>query len=102
MNVASSSAHSLMMFEANKKSVGLAFGLWLFLAFVGAHRFYAGRPGSGIAMIILTIFALATLQGPFLLCAAIIWVVVDGFLIPGWIRKYNMDLVSKISDSALA
>lgn len=33
----------MMRYEANKKSVGLAYLAWLFLGFFCAHKFYAGR-----------------------------------------------------------
>jgi hypothetical protein len=35
------------LYEANRKSLGLAYVLWLFLGLFGAHRFYlrAGRTG---------------------------------------------------------
>lgn len=97
MSTPTSDAHSMMLYEANKKSAGLAFALWFFLGFLGAHRFYMGKIGSGIGMIVLTFFGILTIQGPFLIIAAAIWVIVDAFLISGWVRQYNMDLVSKIS-----
>lgn len=97
MSTLTSDTHSLMLFEANKKSVGVAFALWLFFGFFGGHRFYADRAGSAVGMIVLTVLGLLTLQGPFLIIAAAIWVTVDAFLIPGWIKKYNVDLVSKIA-----
>ena len=42
----STETRKLMQFEANKKSVGVAYLLWAFFGGFGAHRFYLGRSGS--------------------------------------------------------
>ncbi|ADJ24784.1 TM2 domain containing protein [Hyphomicrobium denitrificans ATCC 51888] len=100
-----SDAHSLMLFEANKKSNGVAYALWLFLGLVGGHRFYANRSGSAFGMLCLFLGGLATAATPiagFFILADGIWVLVDAFLIPGWIRAYNMDLVSKLTGTHTA
>lgn len=36
-----------------EKNIPVAYVLWFFLWWLGAHRFYLGRPGSAIAMIFL-------------------------------------------------
>ena len=60
---------------ANEKpSTGTAYILCLFLGSFGAHRFYLGRKGSGIAMLLLGI----TLFGLLISCP---WAIVDLFLI---------------------
>ena len=59
--------------DTRKKSATATWLLWLFLAEFGAHRFYLGRVGTGIAMLL-------TLGGLF------IWALVDAFLIPGMLR----------------
>jgi TM2 domain-containing membrane protein YozV len=85
-------ARSLMLFEANKKSTGVAYLLWFFLGGLGGHRFYAGKTGSAIAILLLTIGGLVLTfvgVGVVMLIAAGIWVLVDAFLIPGWIRNRN-------------
>ncbi|HEX8395663.1 MAG TPA: TM2 domain-containing protein [Longimicrobium sp.] len=89
----------LMMYEAQKKSVGLAYLIWFFLGSIGGHRFYAGRTGSGLAMLILCCasfvltFVVVGLLGFFVLG---IWVLVDALLIPGMIRDHNMRLVGQL------
>ena len=92
-------ARKLMLFEANKKSVGVAYLLWLFLGGLGGHRFYAQRTGSAIAILLLTIFGILLASigvGLLLLVIAGIWVLVDAFLIPGWIRNYNNLLATQL------
>ena len=86
-------AKTVMMYDANKKSMGVAYLLWLFLGGFGGHRFYNGKTGSAVAMLLLTIFDFLLLAayglGLLLLVPVWIWVLVDAFLIPGWIRNYN-------------
>ena len=60
--------------EGRKKSVAAVWLLWLFLGILGGHRFYLGRIGTGIAMLLLGWLTLG------------IWWVVDAFLIPGMLR----------------
>jgi TM2 domain-containing membrane protein YozV len=88
----SGDTRALMLFEANKKSVAVAYLLWLFLGGAGGHRFYAGKTGSAVAQLLLLIFGLIltiVYVGVFLLIGLVIWVIVDAFLIPGWIRNHN-------------
>ena len=59
------------------KSTVVAYLLWFFLGGLGIHRFYLGRPISGI-------FYLLTLGG-FLGIGCFI----DLFLIPGMVRQEN-------------
>lgn len=89
-----------MLFEANKKSTGVAYLLWFFLGGLGGHRFYCGRPGSAVVMLIL--FALGWLTlivGVGLLFLGIvgIWALIDAFLIPGWLRQSNTELAQRIA-----
>lgn len=41
--------------QTDKKSTGAAHGLWFFVGFLGGHRFYLGRTGSGIAQLVMTV-----------------------------------------------
>ena len=59
------------------KSVGVAYLLLIFLAFVGAHRFYVGKPLSAI-LFILTLGGFG------------FWWFIDIFLIPGMVRESNI------------
>lgn len=58
-------------------SAGVAWLLLLFLGLFGAHRFYLGRVGSGIGMIVAT--------ACFIVPGAI-WLFIDLFLLNGMIR----------------
>ena len=74
-----------------KKSIGVAYLLWFFFGGLGVHRFYLGRSGSGIAMLIMTVLGFLLLVvyflGLILLIPVMIWLLVDAFLIPGIIDR---------------
>jgi TM2 domain-containing membrane protein YozV len=96
----SGDAAKLMMFEAQKKSMGVAYLLWFFLGGVGAHRFYVGETGTATAMLIIFILSfILSVVGVGLLgfVALGIWCIVDAFLIPGYVRSFNMKLASALS-----
>lgn len=89
-----------MMYDANRKSVGVAYLLWFFLGSAGGHRFYTGKTGSAVAMLALTVLGIGLSVigvGLVLLAAVGIWAIVDAFLIPGWIRTANMRLATSLS-----
>jgi TM2 domain-containing membrane protein YozV len=96
----SGDARALMMFEANKKSIAIAYVLWAFLGLCGAHRFYCGKTGSAIAQLVMTILGVVLLAalglGLLLLVPVWIWILVDAFLIPGWIRTHNSALATQL------
>lgn len=84
------SARAQMMYDANKKSQGVAYLLCLVLGGVGAHRFYLGSTGLGAVQLGLWVLGWLTL---FLAWIPLgIWVLIDLFLIPGIAREYNMKL----------
>jgi TM2 domain-containing membrane protein YozV len=96
---AQGSAATMMRYDANKKSMGVSYVLWFFLGWLGAHRFYNGKTGGGIAQ--LTIFTVGFLLtfigiGVFVLGALSVWVLVDAFLIPGWVRAHNNSLATSL------
>jgi len=89
-----------MMYDAQKKSVGVAYLLWAFLGGVGAHRFYLGQTATGAVMLGLMLVGIITailIVGFLLLIPLWIWVIVDAFLIPGMARDYNMRLAQRFS-----
>ena len=75
----SSDTRALLLYEANKKTALVAYLLWFFLGMLGGHNFYLKRTGVAVAQLILTL----TLVGMLI---TIVWVIVDAFLIPGWVR----------------
>ena len=62
------------MENSQPKTVGVVLLLLTFLGLFGAHRFYAGKTGSAIAQLILTI----TIFG---MPITSIWVLIDYFMI---------------------
>jgi TM2 domain-containing membrane protein YozV len=106
MSNPSNDAQVMMAYQANQKSMGVAYLLWFFLGSVGAHRFYLGRTGSAVAMLILFllgwIFIWAMGLGLLLLVPLGIWVLVDALLIPGIVNAQNNQLVSRLSASSTA
>lgn len=68
--------------EKQKRNLVVAYLLWFFLGVFGAHRFYFGKTGSGVAMLLLVVLTL----GIGSLVTAI-WALVDAFLMPGWQQR---------------
>jgi TM2 domain-containing membrane protein YozV len=96
----STDAKKMMQFEANKKSTGVAYLLWLFFGMLGVHRFYLGSSGSGAAILILTLVSILLSFvgiGLVLIFIPMIWVFIDLFLIPGIAREYNNRLIGLIN-----
>ena len=85
----SSDARAMMLFEANKKTPVIAYLLWFFLGMLGAHNFYLKRTGVAVAQLILTI----TMVGAIV---TFVWIIVDAFLIPGWIGNQNNLLAAQL------
>lgn len=86
------------------KSTGAAYLLWFFLGQLGAHRFYLGRPGSGIVQLLLCIMGWATVVivvGIVPLIILGIWWVVDAFLIPGMIQSQKDKVRQNLSMNAM-
>ena len=85
----SNDARVLMLYEANKKTALVAYLLWFFLGWFGGHNFYLERTGVAVTQLILSL----TVVG---LVITIIWVLVDAFLIPSWVRQQNNLLAAQL------
>ncbi|MBB4567423.1 TM2 domain-containing protein [Rhizobium leucaenae] len=86
------------------KSVGAAYLLWFFLGTLGAHRFYLGRTGSGVAQLVLFVLGWLTtflVIGFALLAALGIWWIVDAFLISAMIAEQKEDIRQRLTNQAL-
>jgi TM2 domain-containing membrane protein YozV len=95
----SNDARAMMLFEANKKTPVVAYLLWFFLGMLGAHNFYLKRTGVAAAQLIVTLVSIpltAVAIGGLGLLAVFLWIIVDAFLIPGWIRNHNNLLAAQL------
>jgi TM2 domain-containing membrane protein YozV len=93
-------AQAMMRYDANKKSVGVAYLLWFFFSYIGGHRFYLKRTGSAIAMLLIFVASAVltiVVVGYLGLFVIGIWALVDAFLIPGMARDYNNRLITDLS-----
>jgi TM2 domain-containing membrane protein YozV len=90
-------------YDIEKKSLVAAYVLWFFLGYLGAHRFYLGRPLSGFVMLALSAVTLLLsfvsfgILG-FLWFVVGLWWLVDALLIPGLAADRN----SRIADRLFA
>ena len=82
--------HKQMVFEANRKSVGITYLLWFFLGFLGVHRFYAGSTKTGVIQLVLAISIIGWL-------VLIPWLLLDIVLIPGMVREQNMKTINELT-----
>ena len=86
------------------KSPAAAYLLWFFLGWAGIHRFYLGRMGSGLAMLLLNVIGGLTvvfIVGFFLLGIWALWWIVDLFLISGMIDAQKSALRNSLTQQAL-
>lgn len=78
-----------LIYEAHRKSTGASYLLWFFLGFLGAHRFYLGRTGTGIAQLLMCLTVVGIIPLAF-------WWLIDGFRIPGMVREENIKTIQMI------
>ena len=97
---ASADARALMLFEANRKSMTVSYLLWLFLGVLGGHRFYSGRTGTAVIQLLMWIFGVMSVSalglGFLLLIPLGLWLLLDAFLIPGWVNAHNTALAEEL------
>ncbi|WPZ35704.1 TM2 domain-containing protein [Thalassobaculum sp. OXR-137] len=98
----SGEAERMMQYDANKKSVLIAYLLWFFLGTFAVHRFYLGAHKSALVMLAMWVI-FGALSGitfgifGFLLLIPAIWWFLDLFLIPGIARDKNNELILMLS-----
>lgn len=92
-------AGRMMRYDANKKSLLVAYLLWFFLGFLAAHRFYVGATTSALILVALWLVGMALsviLIGHVILLIPAVWWVIDAFLIPGLVSARNNSLIAEI------
>jgi TM2 domain-containing membrane protein YozV len=83
-------------YDALKRTTPTALLLILFFGFLGAHRFYAGRMGSGAAMLHVTAVSAALFGSVYSLFGFAIvgiWLLIDAYRLPQLIAAYNRSLL---------
>ncbi|WAT19017.1 TM2 domain-containing protein [Aurantiacibacter sp. MUD11] len=83
------STRDQLIYEAHRKSTGVAYLLWFFLGFFGAHRFYIGRTGSGVAQLLMCLSVIGIIPLAF-------WWLIDAFRIPDMVREENLDTIRQL------
>jgi TM2 domain-containing membrane protein YozV len=88
-------------YDIEKKSLLVAYLLWFFLGYVGGHRFYLGRPVSGLVMLalsavvlVLTFVSFGFLS--FLWAIVGLWWLIDALFIPGMAAGSNNRLADRM------
>lgn len=89
---------AILRYEANKKSTGAAYLLFFLLGGLGAHRFYLGKLGTGLLVLVLTFLSLAGLPPAMIILAIIL--IFDLFMIPSMTRAWNSRLAEEVLDVA--
>lgn len=85
-------------YDIEKKSLVVAYVLWAFFGYVGAHRFYLGRPLSGLIMLALSGVILLLSFGVlgFLWFVIGLWWLIDALLIPGIVAGRNQRIADRV------
>lgn len=91
-------------YDIEKKSLLVSYLLWFFLGYVGGHRFYLGRPVSGLLMLALSaVTLLLTFVSfgflGFLWFVVGLWWLVDALLIPGMAAGSNTRIADRVFSS---
>ena len=92
----------MMRYDADKKSTLLAYVFWFFLGPFGAHRFYLRNIVSGTALLLVTLACFVVTRQTygayvFVFIVPAVWLIVDVFLIPGKVRRFNAKLMEELS-----
>lgn len=91
------STKDFVMYTENRKSGAIAYLLWLFFSWIGAHRFYLNEPIGGLTYIVLLVFA-AMFGSLLFLGIHLMFTFVDLFYTNILKNKYNEELVDEIKE----
>lgn len=89
------------------KKRDMAFLLLFLFGWLGGHRFYLGKPLTGLVMLLwlplngLLVSPLFSMLfdvhiGLIAIWALILWVIADAFFVPRMVRSYNSELRSRL------
>jgi len=95
----------MMVYDAKKKSTGVAYLLWFLLGGIGAHRFYVNRTTSGVIYLVLQVIGWSTVAaGLGVLAFGVIgiWWLIDAFLVPGMVRSNNLMLAAELNANTMS
>ena len=88
-----------MRYDADKRSMIIAYLLWFFLGYLAIHRFYLSRWISGLIFLVLmgvgTVLSIV-LVGYLILAPLFLWWLIDALLIPGMVRSRNQGLIDQL------
>ena len=79
----------------------MAYALWFFVGWFGAHRFYFGKNKIAILFIALAFISIITfvfLIGIATAIVLVVWVIVDAFLIPSWIVQDTQEKRERLTE----
>lgn len=84
-----------MLFEddiTKEKSIFWAYAFWLFLGFLGVHRFYTNQNHVNTYLLLLVLSTLTVIfhLGYFIFAGIFIWWIIDGVNLFGHIQQYNL------------
>jgi len=97
------SMREMMLCDAQKRSIGLAYVMWFFVGMLGSHRFYAGRKVSGAVQLCFTLVGVFGLFGgagniwAALFFVSALWVLLDAFALRGMVRDFNTRLAQRFA-----
>jgi TM2 domain-containing membrane protein YozV len=75
--------------DAHKQRLAAAYLLWLGMGLFGAHRIYCNRIMTGLAQFAVSavLLLLGLALDFYTVIPAVLWLLADALLIPGWIRS---------------
>ena len=94
-----------LRYDANKKSLLVAYLLLLFLGGLGLHRFYLKRTISAFIMVGILLISIPlsfVVIGFFGFLLLGIWYFIDLFLLPGMVTSYNNNLIDTLENNSSA
>lgn len=93
-------ARRMMRYDANKRRLSVAYGLLAVTGLLGGHRFYLGRTGTAILMLLITLLSLPwalLLWGWLGLFVTLAWVCIDALRLPGMVQRANNQLITSLA-----